>query len=211
MPASRQTFLIIYKAVHEILYRTHILHFICFLRCIKHYTRHYTRQISVIVYIEQQCIKQGSRSARLSPQSMTILRVHVQQCVSSDSVKVEWISQKYTWGKYTFEEKNTFRKYTFGNTICENTFLENTLSENTLSENTLSENTLSENTHSENTLSANTLLENTLSENTLSEQTFSVFLSWVTIFIHKSHINQASLANRWGPGTRACIDQTWAQ
>ena len=32
---------------------------------------------------------QGSRSARLSPQSMTIRRVHVQQCASSDSVKVD--------------------------------------------------------------------------------------------------------------------------
>ena len=33
--------------------------------------------------------QQGSRSARLSPQSMTIQRVHVQQCVRSDNVKVE--------------------------------------------------------------------------------------------------------------------------
>ena len=39
--------------------------------------------------VETSVGKQGSRSARLSPQSMTILRVHVQQCASSDSVKVD--------------------------------------------------------------------------------------------------------------------------
>ena len=39
-------------------------------------------------FLDTLGLKQGSRSAQLSPQSMTILQVHVKQCASSDGVKV---------------------------------------------------------------------------------------------------------------------------